>query len=362
MKNCKIAALALLSLAACSPKTGIKCTVEQAPDSKIVIKQLDVNVFNVLDTVKTNAAGTFSYKLDVKDGQPEFVYLFHNDTQIASLLLEKGEKAVVTADTLGNYEVSGSEGSEKLKEVEASYAKFKRTMDTAYDLVTLRKAYIQKYRENVRYVMSNSKSLTVIPVLYEQIDENTPVMCQYTDAIHFRSACDSLKEVYPASKYVKALEKETERRENLLKIHTMVNTAQSSSFPELNLPGMDGQRHSLSAIPAKVTMVYFWSPADATHKIFNLDVLIPLYNQYKDKGFEIYAVAVEPDKALWAGVVNAQKLPWINVNDGYGTASSSLTLFGVTNVPSAFLIADGQLSQISGTDSATIRKEVARKF
>lgn len=361
MKNCRSAIAALLLLASCAPGTGIKGTIEQAPDSRIIVKRLDVNVYNVLDTVKTNASGAFSYKLNVEAGQPQFIYLFYKDTKIASLLLESGEQAVVSADTLGHFEVSGSEGSAKLKEVEQSYSDFLGLMLRENDPNVLRKAYIQHYRDNVRYVMANSKSLTVIPVLYEQIDENTPVMCQWTDAIHFRAACDSLKTVYPDSRYVKALEKETERRESLLKLHTMVGTAQTASYPDLNLPGMDGQRHSLTAVDAKVKMLYFWNPADASHKLFNLDVLIPLYEQYKGKGLEIYAVAIDPDKSEWAGIVNSQKLPWINVNDGLGTASSSLTLFGIQQVPSICLISDDGIDPVA-VDAKALRSELSKRF
>lgn len=361
MKNCKSSLIALLALAACAPKTGIKGTVEQAPDSQIIVKQLDVKVYNILDTIKTNSSGAFSYKLTVKEKQPEFIYLFYKDTKIASLLLEQGEQAEVTADTLGHYEVSGSEGSAKLKEAEDAYAAFRGTMMRETDPVVLRQTYVRHYRDNVRFVMANSKSLAVIPVLYEQLDENTPVMCQWTDAIHFRAACDSLMTVYPESRYVKALQKETERREGLLKLQTMVSSAQTASYPDLNLPGMDGERHSLAAIDAKVKMLYFWNPADASHKIFNIDVLKPLYEQYKDKGLEIYAIAIDPDKSEWAGIVNSQKLPWINVNDGLGTASSSLTLYGIQSVPSICLITDGQIDPVK-VSSETLRSELAKRL
>ena len=94
MRNCKIFVLGLLVLAAasCGKNTSIKGTLTDAPGRQVVVKYLDVNVPKVLDTVKTDASGAFKYGLDIKEGQPEFVYLYYGDTKVASLLLQKGDK------------------------------------------------------------------------------------------------------------------------------------------------------------------------------------------------------------------------------------------------------------------------------
>ena len=120
-KFIKLAAAAAL-VAACTPAAKIGGTLESAPSSEVVVKLLNVNRYEVLDTVKTDASGKFSYKVEVEKGQPEFVYLFYKDTKIASLLLESGDNVTVTADTLGSYEVAGSEECAKLVQVEKDHA------------------------------------------------------------------------------------------------------------------------------------------------------------------------------------------------------------------------------------------------
>ena len=88
MKTVKIlaAALAALTLAACGPKTVIDGTLKDKADADVVVKLLDVNKYQVLDTVRTDAAGAFSYKPELQKGCPEFIYLFYGDTRIAALL------------------------------------------------------------------------------------------------------------------------------------------------------------------------------------------------------------------------------------------------------------------------------------
>ena len=201
MKNYKLILLALaaLGIASCAKQARINGTVDGAADSQIVVRKLDMNQYNVLDTIKTKADGSFSYKLDVKDGQPEVIYLFYGDTKIASLLLEAGETAGVTTDTLGKYQIVGSEGSAKLAEVEQRYADFLTRIYNAPDTKEMSRIYIDYYRNCVKYVLSNPKSLTSIPVLYQEVSAGSPVFAQHTDAIIFRQVADSLKTVFTPS-------------------------------------------------------------------------------------------------------------------------------------------------------------------
>ena len=74
--------------------------------------------------------------------------------------------------------------------------------------------------------------------------------------------------------------------------------------------------------------------------MFNLDVLKPVYEKYHSRGLEIYAISVNADKVAWAQTVKAQELPWINVNDGLGTASGSLFAFNVQSIPSMLIVSD----------------------
>ena len=90
----------MVMAASCSTKTVIDGTVASLPSGEVIVKLLDINRYEVLDTVATDAAGKFSYKVDIKEGQPEFIYVFHKDTKIASLLLEAGDNVIIEADTL----------------------------------------------------------------------------------------------------------------------------------------------------------------------------------------------------------------------------------------------------------------------
>lgn len=351
------ATIAVLLFASCSNDTRISGSVRDLPSSEIVVARLGVGTFESTDTIKTSADGSFKYALDIKKGDPEFVYIYHNDKKIASLLLEKGEKVRLETDTLGNCSVSGSEGSEMLSAVDSCFTSYVRQLASTEDSKELSSIYVSHYRESVKYIMEHPFSLTVIPVLYETVN-NLATFGQYTDALHFRSACDSLKTVYPESRYVKALDKEASRRENLLSLSASMESAQSIGFPDLNLTDITGNKISLSSVDAKAILVHFWSADDAAQKMMNLDVLQPVYDSYRSRGFEIYSVCISADKALWASVVKSQDLPWINVNDGLGSASPAIRLYNVSTVPTSYLIADGEIVSSAIKDAAGLRRQL----
>ena len=368
-----IFAAAMAMAAACSSKAGIEGEVAGASSSEVVVKLLNINQYQVLDTVKTDASGKFSYKLEVAKGQPEFVYVFYKDTKVASLLLEAGDKVSVSAVTLGNFVVEGSEESLKLAQIEKEYADALLQLTTLSSQALLAEGaegdelkrqvgqiYIDYYRTRVKYVMENSKSLTSVPVFFQNFGSDLPVFSQTTDALLFANVADSLETVYPDSRYVKALRTEATKRQNYLELESRINSAEAVGYPDIELPDVNAQKVRLSEVDSKVVMVFFWTAADANQKMFNLDFLKGIYEDYHDRGFEIYQVSLDVDKAQWARVVKEQKLPWINVCDSRGAASPYTLLYNIATVPAVYVICDGDLVDGSMADEKSFRKTLEK--
>jgi hypothetical protein len=202
----------------------------------------------------------------------------------------------------------------------------------------------------------------VVPVLFQQVNPSFPVFGQNTDGILMQNVCDSLKTVYPESRYVKALEKEAHRRIAQMEVDAKVNAAEEIGYLDITLPGMDGKPVTLSSVTSKVTMLYFWA-STAQQNLFNLDGLVPLYEEFHKKGFEIYAVSLDADKASWASVVRNQKLPWVNVCDTRGVQSPYISSYGIGSLPMVWFITDGEIdTDVRVRDIASIREYLRRKL
>lgn len=359
----KLLILALVTAGAVSCNSGARLTMQiegLGKGDEVVLERLNVNVCETVDTIALDSKGTFTHRLAVAPGNPEFFYVTRDGVRLTSLLAAPKEHIRVNADTLGHWTVFGSEGSERMRVVEADFSAFLEKFYAAGSAQEASRIYIDYYRSRVKYVLNNSTSLTVVPVLFQQISPTAPIFSQTTDALHFRSVCDTLKTVYPNSRYVRLLEKEAVRRENILNFNSVMQKAKQVGFPDLALPGIDGQKVALSGIDSKAILVHFWTTRDAAQTILGEDVLKPIYRDFHKRGLEIYSVCIDVDKAKWATIVRNQALPWINVCDGLGASSPAIRTYAVGSLPSSILIANGEVSSAVIDGEKSLRKELSK--
>ena len=144
-----------------------------------------------------------------------------------------------------------------------------------------------------------------------------------------------------------------------MELAARLDTADEIGYPDITLPDVKGQKVRLSDVDAKVILVQFWTATEAAQKMFNMDVLKSLYDDFHGKGFEIYQVSLDPDKNLWANVVKEQNLPWINVCDALGARSQYAALYNLPALPATFIISDGALVDGKVVDEKSLRKLLA---
>lgn len=347
--------LSFVSLSLLSPsctsekKARVSISMKDGADSEIVVTRLDVNKNSVVDTLVCDESGHAGFKVKVPAADPDFFYIYSNGDRLASLVLKGGDKIrVEVAD--GGYSVSGSEDCDLLRLADERYAEVSEQFEVLSDRLIANYEDVQKadsfrkdmgslfvsyYRECVAFVMEHPASMASVSVLFQRVGDNLQVFATDTDVAHFKRVRDSIAAYYPQSKYLDALDKEISSRENALAMRIGMENVEEVGFPDLVLPGVDGKDVQLSAVDAPVILVHFWTASDASQNIYNTQVLKPLYDKYKGRGLEIYAVSYDTDKALWAQVVSKQNAGWINVND-YDASSS--TFYNITDLPTTVVI------------------------
>mgnify|MGYP003049660449 FL=1 len=82
-------------------------------------------------------------------------------------------------------------------------------------------------------------------------------------------------------------------------------------------------------------MIDFTAYSSAASGARNL-ALRELYNKYASQGLVIYQISLDADEHFWKTA--ADNLPWICVRDPQGPYSTYLNLYGVTQLPTAFLV------------------------
>ena len=354
MRNRAILALpalaALLLIAGCNGnKAVIKGELEGAADTTVVVSRLNVNQLQAVDTIRTDKNGRFTCKESIPAGRPQFYYLSYNGRNFASLVLLPKDRITVKADTLGNSTIEGSEETDLMNQANATFNSSLKSFDSLSTLLAVAVAdtdvhslkrqmgqvYVNQKRNALRQAMGHPFNISSIMVLYQQFGD-LPIFADYRDAITFKSIHDSLMKVYPKSEYVEALGSEIASRMSNFELQNKLQNATQVSFPEIEMPDINAKMQKLSSLEGKVIVLFFWSYSQADHKFFNND-LKGIYSKYHDRGLEIYQVSLDIDKAEWASVVRAQKIPWISVCDGLGNDSPAVSAYNITKIPSLFL-------------------------
>ncbi|MFK7797722.1 MAG: redoxin domain-containing protein [Aureispira sp.] len=86
--------------------------------------------------------------------------------------------------------------------------------------------------------------------------------------------------------------------------------------PDIRLKKMDGTPINLYDVKAKFVALYFWDP-DCGNCSKTTDKLVPVYNEYKDKGFEVFGICSKTWKEIdkCKSKIASKKMDFINVSD-----------------------------------------------
>lgn len=180
----------------------------------------------------------------------------------------------------------------------------------------------QAERMNIirNFMATNPGSLAILFFTEEIKPDNEPALY---DAI-----IPELVRKHPGNYYVLDLQR---------KIEVSKVTRIGALAPDIALPNPDGDTIRLSSLRGNYVLLDFWAAWCGPCRRENPN-LVRLYNQYKDKGFEIYGVSLDRDRASWIKGIQDDKLTWTLVSDLKYWSSEPAKLYGVTSIPHAILL------------------------
>lgn len=124
----------------------------------------------------------------------------------------------------------------------------------------------------------------------------------------------------------------------LINVAVYSQPAIGSKAPDISLPDANGQIIKLSSLHGKVVLLDFWASWCGPCRRSNPHTL-SVYNEYKDKGFEVYGVSIDENKQAWSNAIRQDKMTWLQVIDtkaGYGNELTKT--WNLQYIPSTFLI------------------------
>ena len=142
---------------------------------------------------------------------------------------------------------------------------------------------------------------------------------------------------YVVDNYIEGCSKPLSRR-TVEKIKDLKRLRVGQVAPEIVSKDTDGKTIKLSTLIGKdVLMVYFWASWCEGCEAENPDI-VRLYNKFKDRGLDIYAVSLDSDKTEWLKAIKKHRFTWTNVSDLREWESEAVEAYNVNKTPTIYLL------------------------
>lgn len=109
------------------------------------------------------------------------------------------------------------------------------------------------------------------------------------------------------------------------------------AFINFSQKDTSGKMVKIGQFKGKVFLLEFWGSWCGPCREENPG-LIKIYNEFKNKGFEIIGVATESKRELWLQAIKEDKLNWINISDVSGDKNKASIIYGVSYYPTNILV------------------------
>ncbi|MGF2413500.1 TlpA family protein disulfide reductase [Ferruginibacter sp.] len=110
-----------------------------------------------------------------------------------------------------------------------------------------------------------------------------------------------------------------------------------AAVPEIALPDVNDSVVTLSSFKGKVVLIDFWASWCGPCRQAN-PFVVKLYKKYKDRGFEVFGVSIDSKKQAWIKAIKQDKIKFTQVNDNGGWNSKVAETYGVSQIPTNFLL------------------------
>ena len=306
-------------------------------DEPVLLEEIGPTEVSTVDTLRVAEDSTFRYGLE--DVAPGFYRINFYGRQYVNLILDK-ESVRVTADgdrPDGLATVEGSTDTDhfnavndimqhmqtQISDMNADYLKARADGDTA-TMNEIEQQWQQVEEQNSAKIKNKIKEMgTSLAVFYA---------VNYLDAEQefsfLKELADTFQVARPDSRYTQQF---------VAQVNTLSQLAVGMPAPDIALPNPEGDTLRLSSLRGKYVMIDFWAAWCKPCRMENPNV-VRLYDQYKDKGFEIYGVSLDRTKDAWVEAIADDQLTWQHVSDLKYFNSEAAALYSINAIPATVLL------------------------
>lgn len=349
------AALLFAGVTACNnePAFKVQGEVTDAADKMLYLEQTGLDSIVALDSVELGSNGTFSFSA-ARPEAPDF-YRLRIEDKVINFSVDSTETVEVKADYKNfatDYNIQGSESNQKIKELVLLQTDLQERVNKLAQsgipvgivqdsLSRMVNAYKNNVKRNYIFVGPNKPYayFALFQVLngymiFDPLNNKEDVKC-------FAAVATSMNNLYPHADRSRNLYNmvikgmKNTRAPQVKPLDIPADKIQETSIIDIPLMDINGTTRHLTDLKGKVVLIDFTAYGSAESGARNL-LLREIYDKYAPQGLEIYQISLDTDEHFWKTA--ADNLPWICVRDPQGPYSTYVNLYGVTKLPTAFLV------------------------
>ena len=349
-------ALLMVGLVACdnTPKFKVQGEVNGAQDKMLYLDLSGVTGVSVLDSVELGKDGSFSFFVN-RPESPEF-YRLRMEGKVVNFAVDSTETITIRthADKFDtDYTIEGSENNLKIKELVLLQADLQKEVNQLAQNRAIPAGIAQErlmslvdnYKNKVKreYIFAAPNTTYAYFALFQTMNGYMifDPLASKEDVKCFAAVATSMNNTYPHADrsrnlynmVIKGMKNTRAPRQETVEIDP--NIVKEADIIDIQLKDLKGNVRTLTELKGKVILIDFTVYNHTLSAAHNL-ALRELYNKYHSQGLEIYQISLDADEHFWK--TSADNLPWVCVRDANGAYSQYVSLYNVTDLPSAYLV------------------------
>lgn len=307
---------------------------------KVYLFAADSLQLNVIDSAVLDGQNKFSFKhqslfsnlYKIKVGESSFDVIAKNGDDI--------DFKTDMADSAHVYKVSGSDDSEKIKEFNA--------LSNLYGNKNAK--LVEAYQLDAKKLGKESDSLlnVYMPTFQKNMNEYGEAVLKFVDnnkkslaSFYAISSLDQMKYEQQMVQYAEDAKEDFKENPGVKQFikHMMLVKPVSvgQQAPDFTLTDDTGKTFQLAEYKGKYVMLDFWASWCAPCRQENPNV-VRLYNQYKEKGFNIVGISLDEDQKAWQQAIKDDKLTWRHAVETQRFDGAVVKQYQIEAIPSSFII------------------------